>query len=159
MLRVVPLILASVLATGAVVAAPAAGAPAPEPYGTHDGRGFLNILPPGQNGLVNSKQLAQWELNKSRPPHNDDQLGMYANLVFAVPGLKASQVGRYYKDATFGVKPADVYKVLATKEMQDRLAEGGSKATPLSPREFAAFIKEDTERWAPIIRASGARVE
>ena len=108
MRRVVPLILASALAASAVVAAPATGAPAPESYGAHDGRGFLNILPPGQNGLVNSKQLAQWELNKSRPPHNDDQLGMYANLVFAVPGLKASKVGRYYKDATFGVKPGDV---------------------------------------------------
>ncbi len=54
---------------------------------------------------------------------------------------------------------AAIHKVLATKEMQERLAEGGSKATPLSPKEFAAFIKEETERWAPIIRASGARVE
>jgi tripartite-type tricarboxylate transporter receptor subunit TctC len=43
--------------------------------------------------------------------------------------------------------------------MQERLAFGGSKATPMSPREFAAFIREDTERWAPAIRASGARVE
>ena len=43
--------------------------------------------------------------------------------------------------------------------MQDRLAEGGSKATPMSPQQFAAFIREDTERWAPIIRASGAKVE
>jgi len=54
---------------------------------------------------------------------------------------------------------AAIHRALATKEMQDRLAAGGSKATPMSPREFAAFIKEDTERWAPVIRASGARVE
>jgi tripartite-type tricarboxylate transporter receptor subunit TctC len=54
---------------------------------------------------------------------------------------------------------AAIHKVLATKEMHDRLAEGGSRATPMSPKEFAAFIREDTERWAPIIRASGARVE
>jgi len=54
---------------------------------------------------------------------------------------------------------AAIHKVLATKEMQDRLAAGGSKATPMSPQEFAAFIKEDAERWGPIIRASGARVE
>ena len=52
-----------------------------------------------------------------------------------------------------------IHRALATHEMQERLAAGGSKATPMSPREFAAFIREDTERWAPVIRASGARVE
>jgi tripartite-type tricarboxylate transporter receptor subunit TctC len=54
---------------------------------------------------------------------------------------------------------AAIHRALATSEMQERLAFGGSKATPMSPREFAAFIREDTERWAPAIRASGARVE
>ncbi len=54
---------------------------------------------------------------------------------------------------------AAIHRALATPEMQQRLAAGGSKATPMSPREFAAFIREDTERWAPAIRASGARVE
>ena len=54
---------------------------------------------------------------------------------------------------------AAVHRALATSEMQERLASGGSKAFPLSPQQFAAYIKEDTERWAPIIRASGARVE
>ena len=54
---------------------------------------------------------------------------------------------------------AAVHRALATTDMQERLASGGSKATPMSPQQFAAYIKEDTERWAPIIRASGARVE
>ena len=54
---------------------------------------------------------------------------------------------------------AAVHRALATSDMQERLASGGSKAFPLSPQQFAAYIKEDTERWAPIIRASGARVE
>ena len=43
--------------------------------------------------------------------------------------------------------------------MQEKYAAGGSKATAMTPQQFAAFIKEDTERWAPAIRASGARVE
>jgi hypothetical protein len=29
----------------------------------------------------------------------------------------------------------------------------------MTPQQFAAFIKEDTERWAPVIRISGAKVE
>jgi tripartite-type tricarboxylate transporter receptor subunit TctC len=54
---------------------------------------------------------------------------------------------------------AAIHRALATPEMQERLASGGSKATPMSPQEFAAFIRADTERWAPAIKASGARVE
>lgn len=54
---------------------------------------------------------------------------------------------------------AAIQRAMATQEMQDKYALGGSKATAMTPQQFAAFIKEDTERWAPVIRASGARVE
>jgi tripartite-type tricarboxylate transporter receptor subunit TctC len=54
---------------------------------------------------------------------------------------------------------AAIHRALATKDMQDKLASGGSKATPMSPREFRNFVREDTERWARAIKASGARVE
>lgn len=54
---------------------------------------------------------------------------------------------------------AAIQRAMATTEMQEKYAAGGSKATAMTPQQFAAFIKEDTERWAPAIRASGARVE
>jgi tripartite-type tricarboxylate transporter receptor subunit TctC len=54
---------------------------------------------------------------------------------------------------------AAIQKAMATTEMQDKYATGGSKATAMTPQQFAAYIKEDTERWAPIIKASGAKVE
>ena len=54
---------------------------------------------------------------------------------------------------------AAMHRALAGAEMQERLASGGSKATALTPRQFADYIREDTERWAPIVRASGARIE
>ena len=54
---------------------------------------------------------------------------------------------------------AAIQRAMATTEMQEKYAVGGSKATAMTPQQFAAFIKEDTERWAPAIRASGARVE
>ena len=54
---------------------------------------------------------------------------------------------------------AAIQRAMATTEMQDKYAAGGSKASAMTPQQFAAFIKEDTERWAPAIRASGARVE
>ena len=52
-----------------------------------------------------------------------------------------------------------IQRAMATTEMQEKYATGGSKATAMTPQQFAAFIKEETERWAPAIRASGARVE
>jgi tripartite-type tricarboxylate transporter receptor subunit TctC len=52
-----------------------------------------------------------------------------------------------------------IHRALATSEMQEKLAAGGSKATPMAPQEFAAFIREDTERWAHAIRAAGVRLD
>ena len=52
-----------------------------------------------------------------------------------------------------------IQRAMATSEMQEKYATGGSKATAMTPQQFAAFIREDTERWAVAIRASGANVE
>src|SRR4051795_11974694 len=80
----------------------------PQPYGTNDAGGFRNVLPPGEAGTDNALQLAQFEGDGSRPAHWDDQQKLYENLVLASPGLTHDQVGDYFKDATFGVKPEDV---------------------------------------------------
>jgi tripartite-type tricarboxylate transporter receptor subunit TctC len=61
--------------------------------------------------------------------------------------------------------PADVVSrlnreanaALADPKMKSRLADLGGVALPLSPTEFGSFISEDTERWAKVVRASGAR--
>jgi tripartite-type tricarboxylate transporter receptor subunit TctC len=81
-----------------------------------------------------------------------------------VPGFQAmSWHGVAFPAAT---PPAIVEKLsaaiqlaMSTTEMKDKYAAGGSKATAMTPQQFTAFIKEDTERWAPAIRASGAKVE
>jgi tripartite-type tricarboxylate transporter receptor subunit TctC len=52
-----------------------------------------------------------------------------------------------------------IRQAMASAEMKDKFAGGGSKAISTTPREFAAFIKEEIERWAPVVKASGARVE
>ncbi len=52
-----------------------------------------------------------------------------------------------------------IQRAMATSDLQEKYAAGGSKATAMTPQQFAAFIREDTERWAPVIRVSGARVE
>src|SRR5207244_2742443 len=64
----------------------------------------------GSSGLDNIPQLAQFELRGQRPPHNDDQRGMYGDLVYGTP-IGPAGLSRFYKDATFGVKPEDVERV------------------------------------------------
>ena len=79
-----------------------------QPYATNDAGGFHDVLPPGANGLANGIQLAAFLTTGQRPPHSDDQLAMYRDLMYATPGLKPEDLGRFYKDSTFGVKPEDV---------------------------------------------------
>jgi acyl-homoserine lactone acylase PvdQ len=75
------------------------------------------VLPPGTNGLVNGVQLAQFQADHTtRPPHNDDQRDMYANLVYGAPNVGESDLGRYYKDGTFGVRPGDVASTISPRD-------------------------------------------
>jgi hypothetical protein len=100
----------TVAALGAALLVIAVAAPAQadvQPYGTNDAGGFHDVLPPGTNGLANGLQLAAFLTTGARPAHNDDQLAMYRDLLYATPGLKAEDLGRYYKDSTFGVKLGD----------------------------------------------------
>ena len=119
--RAAPLVALASVAIAAGAVAPAAPAqlpgvpPLPLPggqqvpgYQADDGRGFRNVLPPGQNGLINAPQLAAFAGTGQRPPHSNDQLAMYGDLVYSTPGISAASLDRFFKDASFGVKPGDV---------------------------------------------------
>jgi acyl-homoserine lactone acylase PvdQ len=88
----------------------AAGAQAapPQPYGTNDAGGFRNVLPPGENGLANLAQIFSFRGTGALPPHFADQQPLYENLVYGAPTLTDGGVAGYFKDATFGVQPAEV---------------------------------------------------
>ena len=75
------LVIAALTAVGARAAAPV------QPYATNDAGGFRNVLPSGENGTDNARQLAEFELNGTYPPHYTDQLPLYANLLHGSPTL------------------------------------------------------------------------
>lgn len=43
--------------------------------------------------------------------------------------------------------------------MRERLAALGAEPVWTAPEEFGAFIKSEINRWAPVIKASGARAD
>lgn len=55
---------------------------------------------------------------------------------------------------------AEVTAALAEPELAARLIHGGSLPRPSASRaDFARFMAEETARWAPVVRASGASVD
>jgi tripartite-type tricarboxylate transporter receptor subunit TctC len=86
-----------------------------------------------------------------------------------VPAIAESVPG-FESSAWFGVfgpakLPPEVTKKLnavivaglAAPDMQTRLKTEGATPVGDSPEDFAAFVREDIKRWAPIVKASGAK--
>ena len=53
----------------------------------------------------------------------------------------------------------DLRSVLTSAEVREQYAATGLMAVGSSSAEFAAYMKSEIARWAPLIRASGATVD
>ena len=70
--------------------------------------------------------------------------------LFAPAGTPAAIIGRWN---------ADVVRILESPEMRERLAAQGAEAAPDSPDDFARFVSGELQKYARIVKASGARVD
>ena len=43
-------------------------------------------------------------------------------------------------------------------DMKDKLFEVGAVASPMSPAEFVNFLEVERNKWAEVVKASGAKV-
>src|SRR3954470_15476880 len=88
-----------------VTGAPAAAALSPNDYCLGE---CSDILPPGQNGDADLVQILASQAFGTKPPHSDDQLAPYGNLVSGYTGLTGAQINTFFNDSSYGVAAADV---------------------------------------------------
>jgi tripartite-type tricarboxylate transporter receptor subunit TctC len=81
-----------------------------------------------------------------------------------VPGFSATAWFGYWAPAG---TPRDVVaklntelnRIMATPDMQKRLTDLGAAPEPMSPVELAAFVKAESEKWAKVVKVSGAKID
>lgn len=54
---------------------------------------------------------------------------------------------------------AEVHKHMATDEMTRRLTSEGARFNVMSPEQFGLFVRAEIAKWAPVVKASGAKAD
>jgi tripartite-type tricarboxylate transporter receptor subunit TctC len=54
---------------------------------------------------------------------------------------------------------ASAVSVLGNKEAVEPMLAQGAVIRPMTPAEFADFIRQEREKWGPVVKASGAKME
>jgi tripartite-type tricarboxylate transporter receptor subunit TctC len=52
---------------------------------------------------------------------------------------------------------ATIVAALSEPRLREQLKTEGATSVGNTPKEFTAFVREDIERWAPVVKASGAK--
>ncbi len=54
---------------------------------------------------------------------------------------------------------AATVKALGQKDIADPMIAQGALIRPMTPAEFADFIRQERDKWGPVVKASGAKME
>jgi tripartite-type tricarboxylate transporter receptor subunit TctC len=53
----------------------------------------------------------------------------------------------------------EVMRIMKSPDIQARLPAEGARFSPNTPEQFGEFVKSEIAKWAPVVKASGARVD
>ncbi len=53
----------------------------------------------------------------------------------------------------------EVVRIMQSRDIEARLANEGARFSPTTPEQFSAFVAAEIAKWAPVVRASGARAD
>jgi len=109
-----------------------------------------SLLPHIQSGKIRALAAASAKRNPLTPnaPTFDERgiKGMHISLWYGMQAPTATPA------VVIGRLNAALRKVLEAPEIQQRLAEQGAQAMPNSPDQFAAFMREESQRWAGVVK-------
>jgi tripartite-type tricarboxylate transporter receptor subunit TctC len=54
---------------------------------------------------------------------------------------------------------AETRNFMQSKDIGARLASEGARFVPMTPGEFGGFVKAEIAKWAPVVKASGAKAD
>ncbi len=54
---------------------------------------------------------------------------------------------------------AETSKFMQSKEIETRLTNEGARFIPMTPEQFGDFVKAEIIKWAPVVKASGAKAD
>ena len=116
----------------------------------------INVLPHLSGGKIKVLGVTSAEPMKQFPgvkPIGDTLKGFESNAwfgLFGPAGLPADVTARLHEAARAAVESAS---------FQSRLENDGARPLTMTPQAFADFVVQDVERWAKVIKFSGATVE
>ena len=61
--------------------------------------------------------------------------------------------------AIVGRMNTELGAALKLAEIRDRVIAAGAEPSPSSPAEFAALIRSEIDKWAEVVKLSGARID
>ncbi|HEY6967293.1 MAG TPA: tripartite tricarboxylate transporter substrate-binding protein, partial [Burkholderiales bacterium] len=70
--------------------------------------------------------------------------------LFAPAGTPAEVVARLN---------AETRSFMQSKDITARLTSEGARFVPMTPEQFGAFVKAEIAKWAPVVKASGAKAD
>jgi tripartite-type tricarboxylate transporter receptor subunit TctC len=61
--------------------------------------------------------------------------------------------------AVIGKLNAEVNRVMRLPDVQERLPKQGLAHVAMTPEQFSTFVRAEKDKWAPLVRASGAKAD